>query len=636
MIEAGDLNVRAAFPGESLDGYVADIVGDNELRRVRSVSAIAGVAYGHRPQLSTTGWNSLPALADLLEIDVEELRLRSYPPVGDEGSRRAFFGTTVHRSDLRTRERFFAPARLAKAAYHQAMWQLRLPYDVESGELLIATCPRPECGKVQRWSRSAGVRWCDICVEDLATCDVPRLADDLLPAYRLAAGLTHSDPAVRHASLSQLPDEIQAVGEDMAYELLIRLVPLAEPGCGWKSATRIWHNHPEEIARGMAAAWDLLRGWPESVTARVGRDLANGQKRHDDGNGGATRRFFNTRKAEGLPASVRRLIDGLGDDLRLDGPNRERLRATTLTVVEAAAILNLGTKDLAETRRGGVFRTIAALRRSLLVPLFDRDEILEMASLMKSRLALNSVNDRIGLPYYAVEQIAGLGHFPPPAHRFFEGRYASRQTTTEALQSFLDSLLVGSTSASLGGEQLKHLMRAVGGGLKPWNVIVAAMLAGDLPYRIDEGDAPLFDRIRVERQSFRALLNLPSERRWTPPVPAGDGASGHHPVALLTKRDCTEILNLTDRAVTLLLAHYPTSTGPIVPVADVEALASTHMTSSELAARLGASVPEVRAAAASLGIRPSTAAGFPANRDADLAAAVLQRIAQRSLSQSSA
>lgn len=88
--------------------------------------------------------------------------------------------------------------------------------------------------------------------------------------------------------------------------------------------------------------------------------------------------------------------------------------------------------------------------------------------------------------------------------------------------------------------------------------------------------------------------------------------------------------------MTLLLARYPTSTGPIVPVADVEALASIHITSGELAARLGASVPEVRAAAASLGVNPSTQAGYPADRDADLAAAILQRIAQRSLSQSSA
>ena len=78
------------------------------------------------------------------------------------------------------------------------MWQLRLPFDWETGELLVSTCPRPTCGKVQRWRHSAGVRYCDTCVHDLSEQELPKLGEDLLQAYRLATGLTHTDPGKRH------------------------------------------------------------------------------------------------------------------------------------------------------------------------------------------------------------------------------------------------------------------------------------------------------------------------------------------------------------------------------------------------------------------------------------------------------
>ena len=43
MITAGDLELRDPIPGEQLDGFVAAIVGDNDLVTVRSVSAAGGI-----------------------------------------------------------------------------------------------------------------------------------------------------------------------------------------------------------------------------------------------------------------------------------------------------------------------------------------------------------------------------------------------------------------------------------------------------------------------------------------------------------------------------------------------------------------------------------------------------------------
>jgi hypothetical protein len=145
MIGPGDIETRAPFEGESLYGYVADITGMNKLGRVAEIAGAADRLHGHRPQLTTTGWDDLPALAAILDVDVAELQLRSYPIVAGDSGRRAFFGTTVARGDITTRVRRFSPLALAASPFHRAMWQLRLPFDADTGEILLSNCPL--CGK---------------------------------------------------------------------------------------------------------------------------------------------------------------------------------------------------------------------------------------------------------------------------------------------------------------------------------------------------------------------------------------------------------------------------------------------------------------------------------------------------------
>lgn len=623
MIRPGDLRLRAPVPGESLDGFVADIVGDNDLRKVRRISSAGGVAYGHRPTLTTMGWRSLPILAPILEVDLQELEHRSYPSLENDAGRRAFFGTTINRLDLRTRERFFSPAALARSSHHRAMWQLRLPYDVETGELLVSRCPRTEwCGKVQRWQHSAGVRYCDACVKDLSEQTVPIIDKALLPAYSLAAGLTHTDAGLRAASLSELPEEVAALGADMAFELLIRLVPVANNICGWSSRTRIWANEPHQIALGMHGAWHILKGWPHTMTNRVTSDLASGRKRHDDGNGGANRRFLTPKKAEGLPACIRKLVEGLVDSLSLDGSNGERVRATTYTAVETSAVISLGTKELVDLRRAGTFRTIAAMRGGLLVPLFDRAEVHRVAVALQNRLDLDRLNGWLGLPYYAIEQLAAHGNFAPPDHPFFRDRYAVPQTTRAAFDAFVDALLQRQSMELDGAEPLKSLMRMVGGCLKPWGQVVEAMLGGTLPFTVDPSADTIFGGVHVESSDLRRILGIGDSRRSFPTGSATASADSFTFSTVLTKRDCAEVLNVSERAIVTILAHYPKSPVAIIPVVDVEALAQAHITAAELSARLGITPEDVHAAATSLGIGRSSGAGYDMSHEAALMHAV--------------
>lgn len=610
MIMPGDLEVRPPIPGESLDGFVAEITAANDLMKVRRISGSGGVAHGHRPQLATTGWNNLPDLAELLEVDLSELQLRSHPFVGPDQTRRAFFGTTVHRIDLRSRERFFSPAALATSAYHRAMWQLRLPFDTDTGELLVSTCPRATCGKVQRWRHSAGVRYCDTCVQDLSQQDVPRLREDLLPAYQLATGLTHTHPEKRHESLSQLSEPVQALGADMAFELLLRLVPVVEPGCTWRSTSRLWANDPFEIASGMGKAWQVLKGWPDAILDMIAQQLAVAPVHASDGNDGRTTDFLRLRSGAHVPVAVAGVIRKLHESIDEDGPNGERIRLQTMDCKEASRVIGIGTGKLVPLRRQGVLTSTTIARGPLIIAGFDRAEIENVAREIQGRCNLTAAGVALGLPYYGAEQLCALGHLTRLARPYFAARYPELQVTQGALQAFV-KLISGKKTDGLGSTvPITSALRMVGGRLKPWDAIVTAMLSGDLPFEIAGGTQPLFGRIRVRKADLRIpaaeLITRPGAETPLTHLIDPDFAFADR----LTKRDAGEVLNLTPKQFTPLLASYPSNPGRTVPIEDVLRIADQFISTTEIAERLDVTYKAVLGKVEELGIPRRSKAGF--------------------------
>jgi hypothetical protein len=220
--------LRGPLPGESLYGYLAEIIAAQGLGRIALLSGESDREHGHRPHLATGAQDELPELADALGIDVAELELRSHPLIAGDPGRRAFFGTSIARVDLRPRTRFFSPAALERSPIHRAIWTLRIPFDVDTGEILISDCGL--CSRIQRWRHTAGVAFCDGCGESLIR-PVERVDAKLLADLAPAVGLTHPDPAIRASSLTSLPDDIASLGPADAFELLLRLVPVVEPAC---------------------------------------------------------------------------------------------------------------------------------------------------------------------------------------------------------------------------------------------------------------------------------------------------------------------------------------------------------------------------------------------------------------------
>lgn len=617
-----DLEARSPIPGESLNGYLADITSDNSLYRVQHITSLSGATQAHRPNVSTMHWQGLPALADQLQIDVEELRLRSYPADHEDPIRRAFFGTTVHSLDLRIRERFFAPSALLASAHHKAIWQLRLPYDAETGERLVSKCPKSWCGKTQRWRHSAGTRYCDSCASDLALQEVARLDEETLRGYARAIGLTHTDPLKRTASCAMLPEEIARLGPAIAFELLLRLVPVANPACTWRSATRLWHNDASELAKGIAKAWHLLRKWPDAIVELIDETIAKSARRHGDGNGGATMRFLRNRKSDFVSEPIRELIGSLRDRLDLDGPKGPELRERTMTCKEAAQSLGRGTKEIVELRRAGGLKTLGMVRGDLLVPVFDRSEVSQVKANIVRRFALNRCGEKLGLPYYAIEQLAALGHLPLLSHPYFRLRYCCPQTSVEDYAAFVCRVVDKRPSEIDDGQPISEVMQFVGARLKPWDAIIEAMLAGQLDYAIVDGTRPLFKRIRVRRSDALPFLRMEIARNssQSPLMAKIDPAFAF--TDKISKRDAAEVLNLSVLQGTNFLRNYPRTAELSIPLANIIRDSQMYVSNAELAAKWDASCRMVRAAAESVGISQSGGAGYDRSNEAKLIQAI--------------
>ena len=614
MIDLDEALIRPPVPGESLYGYLAEITAAQGLDRIALLSGETDREHGHRPSLMTGNQDELPGIAGHLGMDVAELEIRSHPILEHDSARRAFFGTTIARADLRPRVRFFSPAALATKPYHRAMWLLRIPFDSVTGEILVSDCGL--CGRIQRWRHTAGVDCCDGCGESLVR-PVERIDLTLLPEVSAAIGLTHSDPAIRSASLALLPPAIQSIGADQAFELLLRLVPVAEPHCTWRGSNRIWNNDPHAIARGMHGAWRLLEGWPRNMADKISHDIATAGRRFADGNGGATIGFLRLREAEYLAPKLRDVIRRLHESIDVAGHDGERLRAETMTSVEVARVIGGGTKPTVELRRKGAFRTIGVARGAVLVPAFSRAEVRQVVADISSRLDLNQVSAPLGLPYYAVEQLSALGRLPLLEHPYFALRYSVPQTATPARAALVSDILSGRTSALAGAEAMIDLMHMVGGRLKPWDAVIEAMLTGNLLYDVAQGRKPLFQRVRVRRVDLAPLLAMPLTRNGARTALSPRTANFEFST-FMTKRDAAEVLNLSVRQGTEVLRGYSTGNLPLVPIADVEALARRFVTNIELAVRIGVPHQRVRRAARILGAERTSEAGYERSLEAAL------------------
>jgi hypothetical protein len=610
----------AFIPGESFHGAVArwaDQVGG--LERMSDLTSVAGVQYGHRQNSASSRPEDIRTLAALMDVDPVQLLDRATPRIGGDeqkpNARHHFFGTTVPPYLLEKRYRRFSPgaftASLAaediKAAYDRAIWHIRLfPFDVETWEFLIDQCPSPDCGRRPGWQHTLGIDRCEHCMADLKTAPTTMVPKDLRPNLELAVGLLHPDPALGAASLAALPPELAAAGSSTALDLLMRLIPVVDPGIAHQVSNYL-QAPKEQLARAVSAAWKVVAGWPEAMNLLVSSRIATRTTRHSDGNGGRTSRFLSPRRIAELPHPLQGMVSAWRDSINLQGPSGARLLETTSSITDVAKQMGLGSAIVADLRRSGAVRTILVLDSDRTEPRLLRSEFDDLHRRLGTRLPIDSARLPLGVSWHGVEQLVAMRLLDRETHPYFEARYGSIQIVASSV-----SELVTRVTAEAVGDAgactlpLHSAMKAVGKRMKPWGPAFAALLEKRLPFVVTPGTKPLSRRILVERgcvEFVRGLLFDPRDPAYIQLVYATH----------MSKIEAGDTLNLGFSQSIPLLSGIETKTGTrekLVPVHYVLDLANTHISCTELAARRGVSTQRAYWDAIKTGVPDLGSGGF--------------------------
>lgn len=570
----------APIEGESLDGLIARVAAANWIENALTITSLAGVVYGHKPTLSTSGWDGLPILADCLQVDLDELQHRSYPT--DAEGRRTFYGAPIERNDLDLSVRRFAPAALSISPHHRALWQLRaFPFCAETWQYLVERCPR--CGAIQRWHHTNGVARCDRCVEDLSAAQADEVPFALRSTLTKALGLVHYDPSRKQQSVAALPPELQHLPAADVYELLVRVALVVEPRltpARFGTSAR-WNQPGPVVADAIASAWNVLLGWPSSLENLMADRLRAAPKRHGDGNNGSTMRFLRLAANDGMSGEVRETIEKFRRAVDLDGPNSALLHERTFSSAEAAARLSRSTRGVGYLRRLGALNTIFVVHAHRAAPRYDAAEINTLANVIAARVPPEHVAWRLGVSYHGVEQLIAMQLLETTGDRFCLHRYGSVQTTRQKFDEFVSRFHQASRSALASDPvTLRVAVSSIGGRLKPWGPIFESLLQGSLPFILNAARPALTEQILVDHSSYRFLRSL----RFNPSdYPHARFSS------TMSRKDAGEVLNLTPRVYTeVLQAIAPADCeDKSVSVSEVERISRVHISTREMALRLG-------------------------------------------------
>lgn len=569
--------------GESLDGFIARVAAHNMLENALAITSLGGVIYGHRPDLSLNGWDSLHAVAKCLKVGPRDLQGRSYPPTEDERDFRLFFGTPVERRHLEIRTRRFSPSALRLSAHHRALWQLRLlPFCSETWEYLLDRCPR--CYSVQRWYRTNGIERCDFCVEDLRRAPAELVPVEQREGCRGAVELLHPHPDRKKAALASLPPLVRELGNDGAIALLVRLFSLVDHTFPLRGAAASisWGAPPRQITAALHQAWTLLAGWPGDAITFMNKRIQGARGAYTDGNHGRSVGFLK-RAAECPHREAGAAIASLRERLDLDGPSGPVIRSRTIDIPSLTRILGRSASRLADIRQKGGLPPVFCLVNGGAAARYDGAEIAVIRQGYEQRLSFERAGSLLGISYHGIEQLSLMGFLPAIPHPYFAICYGGPQTTLKAFQNLCRSIENRAARGVPDPVPLRRASMAIGGRLKPWGPIFEALRVGSIPYALAPEPQPLSQRILIPNEATSLLSTLRFEKSDFPEFEFVDSMTG---------RDAGEALNLQHKEYTPLVKTYvtPGRNGErIIPVSDVEVFAADLIGSTEVALRLGLS-----------------------------------------------
>lgn len=264
--------------------------------------------------------------------------------------------------------------------------------------------------------------------------------------------------------------------------------------------------------------------------------------------------------------------------------------AGQIGMMEAVYLIRRPIRDLAPARREGRLQTRICLRANRILPTLDRAEVEYIGDFLKNRISAETASHRFDLPGYAVTLIADARHISIENHAFLVTRYRNPQLHKAELDRFKASLRDAALKPAARGDQaptrsigdpipLHRAARAIGGGFKPWGMIIDHMLSGATPFTMSDARA---SRIQISARDAHSLHSL--DLSLTTPSTL---------LPTCSQRDALEILNLPGRHSHLLKQFAEADDQWEMNWDLVLRLARTRITLTELSARSGIRAPNL-------------------------------------------
>ena len=440
----------------------------------------AGIDIYNPGTIISLGDEHLKALAHLLRQDEELLRSR----IGAKDGKSLLFGDLVFPvGTLETRLRRIGPRSLRTEPHHRFAWLNRLlPCCPVSGEHLVDVCG--ECGQPLRWYRTWGIGVCESCRSQVAPSHLPPLSADDLRPYRVIADLMDRREEVRDDRLRRLPVSTHGHPTGTLALTAIQLASLLKGSHGLGGEIyHILRLDPEDRAQVVCDAGRLLSKWPHALREAF-REKVDGLGTDHDQFFRLWRAFkrFATASLSGKQ-KARLVLEGL-PDLASSIWHSFSSSGDIYSTQDAMRVLGI---DNQRTKRLATVDSLVHMQkpsRHRGNRQFRADAIDGLRRTKDASTTFASITEETGIPNYGVEQLAASGLLEFRAGDAMRIAYPRPFVSTCSYRDVVAACRSSARSSPLpkDARRLSDCCRLLGGGEKPWHLIVEALATGPLAH----------------------------------------------------------------------------------------------------------------------------------------------------------
>lgn len=216
----------------------------------------------------------------------------------------------------------------------------------------------------------------------------------------MLVGLIHPDPLRREEARGQLPERLATISGGDLLELACSIANVVNPKV---SASLGRHclgmtDRPEVIVLVLAAAWDILRGWPHTfetlIVNRINRHPALRQHGIENAHIKILSRYETSKRSATARERVLELI------ARMRAATKHGTMAKQV-VIETGA--HMGT--LVALRRSGEIPSELTMAQRRLIALLVKQAVANMAKPYRPRERLVSASWMLGIPTYSLREL---------------------------------------------------------------------------------------------------------------------------------------------------------------------------------------------------------------------------------------